>query len=293
MTSWALPLAAAGELPPSFFHERTSDTLPCQSTEQVLLLGLGARTPHRPLRDADPAAPEAGPARRPDRLRDRLHPGPARAPPALAAAAAARRDRGPLHDPQRRLLLPAAAAHRARGRHRGDRADRLQPADHLPQHDRRPRQRPRVGQGRGPRNGPDRSPDPLAGRAAAGDPGDHRRAADRHRQHRRDRDPRGAGAAAAGWAARSSRTGSASRPTSSSPAGSRSLMALVFDVILLVVQRLATPWERVARLVIAPAPAPAARLAQGAIEFIFEPNSPPTSPAATWSAASRRRSNSR
>jgi osmoprotectant transport system permease protein len=31
MTSLALPLAAAGELPPSFFHERTSDTLPCQA----------------------------------------------------------------------------------------------------------------------------------------------------------------------------------------------------------------------------------------------------------------------
>ena len=31
MPSWAPPLAAAGELPPSFFHERTSDTLPCQS----------------------------------------------------------------------------------------------------------------------------------------------------------------------------------------------------------------------------------------------------------------------
>lgn len=33
MPSWMLPpLAAAGELPPSFFHERTSATLPCQST---------------------------------------------------------------------------------------------------------------------------------------------------------------------------------------------------------------------------------------------------------------------
>ena len=34
MPSWALPLAAAGELPPSFFHERTSATLPCQSTDK-------------------------------------------------------------------------------------------------------------------------------------------------------------------------------------------------------------------------------------------------------------------
>jgi osmoprotectant transport system permease protein len=31
MGSWALPLAAAGELPESFFHERTSETLPCQA----------------------------------------------------------------------------------------------------------------------------------------------------------------------------------------------------------------------------------------------------------------------
>ena len=31
MDSWALPLAKAGELPESFFKERTSDTLPCQA----------------------------------------------------------------------------------------------------------------------------------------------------------------------------------------------------------------------------------------------------------------------
>ena len=31
MSNWALPLAAAGELPPSFFHERTSETRPCQA----------------------------------------------------------------------------------------------------------------------------------------------------------------------------------------------------------------------------------------------------------------------
>ena len=35
MSSWALPLAAAGELPDSFFHERTSDTLPCQATDKL------------------------------------------------------------------------------------------------------------------------------------------------------------------------------------------------------------------------------------------------------------------
>ncbi len=31
MPSWVLPLAAAGELPPSFFHERSASTLPCQA----------------------------------------------------------------------------------------------------------------------------------------------------------------------------------------------------------------------------------------------------------------------
>jgi osmoprotectant transport system permease protein len=35
MSSWALPLAAAGELPNSFFQERTSDTLPCQATSKL------------------------------------------------------------------------------------------------------------------------------------------------------------------------------------------------------------------------------------------------------------------
>jgi osmoprotectant transport system permease protein len=35
MNSWALPLAAAGELPESFFKERTSDTLPCQATDKL------------------------------------------------------------------------------------------------------------------------------------------------------------------------------------------------------------------------------------------------------------------
>jgi osmoprotectant transport system permease protein len=35
MSSWALPLAAAGELPDSFFKERTSDTLPCQATDKL------------------------------------------------------------------------------------------------------------------------------------------------------------------------------------------------------------------------------------------------------------------
>lgn len=35
MSSWVLPLAKAGELPESFFKERTSETLPCQATDAV------------------------------------------------------------------------------------------------------------------------------------------------------------------------------------------------------------------------------------------------------------------
>ena len=37
-------LAAVGEVGEGFFQERTSDTLPCQATEQALLLGLGEGT---------------------------------------------------------------------------------------------------------------------------------------------------------------------------------------------------------------------------------------------------------
>src|SRR4029077_14996303 len=75
---------------------------------EALLLRLGARAP-RPLRDDDAPAPEAGRARRSLRLRDRLHPRVDRTSSALAAAAVAGSDGLPLHDPQRRLLLPAAA----------------------------------------------------------------------------------------------------------------------------------------------------------------------------------------
>jgi len=35
MASWALPLAAAGQLPDSFFKERTSETLPCQANSDA------------------------------------------------------------------------------------------------------------------------------------------------------------------------------------------------------------------------------------------------------------------
>jgi osmoprotectant transport system permease protein len=38
MSSWALPLAAAGEVPDTFFQERTSDTLPCQATDKFFCL---------------------------------------------------------------------------------------------------------------------------------------------------------------------------------------------------------------------------------------------------------------
>ena len=56
------PLAAVGEVGERFFHERTATTLPCQATEPSSSASTG-RGKHRPLRDADPAAPEAGPAR--------------------------------------------------------------------------------------------------------------------------------------------------------------------------------------------------------------------------------------
>ena len=84
---------------------------------------------------------------------------------ALALAAhrqrAARRpdhpgDGDPLHDPQPRLLLPAAADHRARQHDGAHRPDRLHAADPLPQHRRRPRRRARGGARRRARHGPDR-----------------------------------------------------------------------------------------------------------------------------------------
>ena len=154
--------------------------LTCQANEPPLLLGLGDGK-HRPLRDAD----------RSQHLDlvlvsvvlgfvDRLRPGPARPPPPLAAAAAAGRDRRPLHDPQHRLLPPAAADHRPRPRRPRSspspptrcRSSTATPSSASPTS--------RLGQGRGPRHGHDRAPAPLEGRAAAGDAGDHRRAADRH-----------------------------------------------------------------------------------------------------------------
>ena len=144
MASPALLLAAVGEVGKGFIQERSSDTLPCQANDSHLFCWDWAQGKHRPLRDADVAAPRTRPDLGRARLRRRLRPGPARPPPPLAAAAAAGRHRRPLHDPQHRLLLPAAAVHRPRPRHRDHRPQRLHAADHLPQHDRRPRQRPRA-----------------------------------------------------------------------------------------------------------------------------------------------------
>jgi osmoprotectant transport system permease protein len=39
MASWTLPLAAVGEVGQGFFHHRTSDTLPCQSTDRLFCFG--------------------------------------------------------------------------------------------------------------------------------------------------------------------------------------------------------------------------------------------------------------
>ena len=51
----ALPLAKVGEVGESFFHERTSETLPCQATEQALLLRLGEGK-HRQLSGRRPCS---------------------------------------------------------------------------------------------------------------------------------------------------------------------------------------------------------------------------------------------
>ena len=222
MASWALPLAAAGEVGETFFKERTSDTLPCQANGQALLLRLGEGQ-HRPLRDADPPAPEAG-------RRSRSLFGFAIAfalallahrrrwlqPPLLAAT-------GVLYTiPSVAfffLLLPltgrgvdtaiiALTAYTLQIIYRNTIVGLANVPTSVKD------------AARG--HGPDRAPAPLAGRAAAGDAGDHRRAADRDRQHGRDRDPGGRSPAAAGSATPIYAAASTSRPTSSSPAGSRS-----------------------------------------------------------------------
>ena len=112
--------------------------------QQRLLPGLD-RPPPRPLRVALLAAPVPG--RRVGRpgLRDRLRARAAGAPPARARRPDHPGDGDPLHDPQPRLLLPAAADHRARQHDGAHRPDRLHAAHPLSQHRRRPRRRARGG----------------------------------------------------------------------------------------------------------------------------------------------------
>ena len=78
-----------------------------------------------------------------DRLRDLVHAGAGRLPAPLADQPGHPGHRDPLHDPEHRGVLPAAAGHRPRHRHRADRARLLRAADHLPQRPHRARQRAR------------------------------------------------------------------------------------------------------------------------------------------------------
>ena len=134
MTRRSSRLAAAAR-PGATIHERTGrQRCPARPAEQALLLRLGDGQ-HRPLHDADCSSTWCSVLISvADRLRDRLRARAARPPPPLAASAALGGDRRPLHDPQHRLLLPAAADHRARPRHGDHRPHRLHAADHLPQH---------------------------------------------------------------------------------------------------------------------------------------------------------------
>ena len=88
---------------------------------------------------------------------------------------------GVLYDPEPRVHLPANPDHGFRHAHRGDSAHRVHAPDHLPQHRRRPRQRPGGVQGCRARNGNDRPPAPVAGGVTACGAGDRRRAAYRDR----------------------------------------------------------------------------------------------------------------
>ena len=130
-------------------------------------------------------APAADADQRRDRVRDRVRAGDRRAPAALADPAGHADHRHPLHAPERRAVLPAAAAHRARQDHRGDRARGLHAADHLPQRHHGPGRRPRRSAGRRARHGPHVAPAAVARGAAARAAGDHGRPADRDDDHRR------------------------------------------------------------------------------------------------------------
>ena len=154
MASPAL-LAAVGEVGKGFIHERTGDTLPCQATTAKLFCFDWAKenidrygTPtvqHLKLVVISVVLIGFAIAFALALLAHRRR---WLQPPLLAAT-------GVLYTiPSVAfffLLLPFTG----RGRRHGDhRPQRLHAADHLPQHDRRPRQRPGLGQGRRPRHGP-------------------------------------------------------------------------------------------------------------------------------------------
>ena len=139
----ALPLAKVGEVGEGFFHERTSDdaALPgaakASSSASAGRRKTSAASARRPCSTSNWSCSRSSLgfaiafalallAHRRRWLRRRCW-----APPASSTR------------PQHRLLLPAAADHRPRPRHGDHRPQRLHPADHLPQHDRRPRQRAR------------------------------------------------------------------------------------------------------------------------------------------------------
>ncbi|CAA9470742.1 MAG: L-proline glycine betaine ABC transport system permease protein ProW, partial [uncultured Solirubrobacteraceae bacterium] len=117
------------------------------------------------------------------RLRHRLLAGAAGPPPPLADRPDHRLHRRAVHGAQRRGLPAAAAAHRPRQPDRDRGARRLHAADPVPQHHHRPAQRPRGRARRRPRDGADRPPGAVAGRAAAGGAGDPRRPAHRADHH--------------------------------------------------------------------------------------------------------------
>ena len=102
--------------------------------------------------------------------------GAARPPPPLARRADHQRDRDPLHDPQRRAVLPAAADHRPRRtRRRSSRSTAYTLLILFRNIDRRARRRARGGARRRARHGPHAAPAAVAGRAAARAAGDPRR----------------------------------------------------------------------------------------------------------------------
>ena len=180
-----------------------------------------------------------------DRVRDRVRARAARAPPALADRPDRRHHRRPLHAAEPGRLLPAAADHRARHDHGGDRAHRVHAPDHLPQHHHRPRQRARGRHGRRPRDGADRSPAAVARGAAArrcrtSSPGCGSPPPPRSGSRRSPCSP-GAGGLGEQIVAGSNIT---FKTGVVAAGGLAVLLALALDVMLLAVQRVLTPWRR-------------------------------------------------